>query len=380
LDPKTKKSCGLILSAGGSRGAYQAGVLKALVEILGKDNPGNPFPILTGVSAGAINASFLSAYADNLPKAIEILTEVWGNVTSEQVFRTDLGSLSKIGFRWLTDVSLGGLRKRAKAKALLDTTPLHDLLKKNIPFDKIEKNLKAGHLDAVGITATDYTTSQCITFVQTEKNIEMWERSRRKSEKTTLQIDHIMASSAIPVLFPPTSIGERFFGDGSLRNMAPLSPAIRLGAEKLIIVGVRSQKWYKRIGEHQNFRPTLARILGIMISSIFFDATDLDVERLSRINRTLNAFPTDEDHDLPLKPIDYLWLQPSEDIGILSRNYFNKLPRIIRYLVSGLGTATDASEIISYLLFEPDFCQYLMKMGYRDCLSRQTEIETFFEK
>lgn len=372
----------LVLSGGGARGAYQAGVVKAIVEIAAALGNPKPIQVITGVSAGAINALYLAASAHDLLLAARVMEEAWSNLRTSDVFRTDVRSLGGIGLNWLIALSMGSWQNRLKAQALLDTSPLRTYLQNNIPFEEVSNNIAKGALKAVALTATDYTTSQSITFVQGSDPLTLWQRSSRRAEKAVLDVDHVMASSAIPIFFPPVEKQSRYFGDGCLRNMAPLSPAIHLGADRLIIVGVRRSSTEEELRKRYSQAPGLARILSVMINSIFFDATEADMERMLRINRlveTLPRIPSFENPHIPLRPIDYVWIQPSEDIAAMARSHFDELPKLLKHLVSGLGSPDEASDLLSYLLFEPGFCRPLLELGYRDAVAQKASLEKFLQ-
>lgn len=371
------QNLGLVLSGGGSRGAYQAGVMKAISEISSKYGKRQPFDILTGVSAGAINVAFWAAHAENMKDAADSLCKLWSNVTFEQVFDSNVLSMGKLGSKWLLDVSLAPVFGKHRAESLLNTGPLRELLKNNLDFGAIQTNLEQGNLSAVSVTATDYRSTDSVTFIQSAKKIDLWERKQRISVQTKLSVDHIMASSAVPLFFPASQIGDSFYGDGCLRNTAPLSPAIHLGAKKLLIVGVRKQPPTSEMIQDKVNRPSIARVLSVVLNAIILDGVDWDVERLSRINNTLRAVPKEKLDTLPLKPIDFLWLHPSEDIGKLAQLETRQLPPVIRFLMKGLGPIQEASGIASYLLFDPVFCGQLIDMGYNDTIKRREEIESF---
>ncbi len=373
----SESKLGLVLSGGGSRGAYQAGVMKAIAEISNAYGSKQPFDIVTGVSAGAINVAFWAAHADNMREASENLCRLWNNVTFEQVFASDMFSMGRLSSKWLLDMSLAPMMGKHRAESLLNTEPLRQLIKKNLDFDLIQKNLDAGHLSAISVTGTDYSSTNSVTWVQSAKPVPMWERKQRVSVQSTLTVEHIMASSAVPLFFPAAQVGDSYYGDGCLRNTAPLSPAIHLGANKLLIVGVRKQPPTSEIQQYPPMKPSIARVMSVILNAILLDGVDWDIERLSRINNTLRAVPKDKLDHLPLKPIDFLWLHPSEDLGKLAQLETRQLPRMIRFLMKGLGPLKEASGIASYLLFDPVFCGQLIDMGYNDTLNRRDEVEKF---
>jgi len=375
-----EKKIGLVLSGGGARGAYQAGVLKALFEINGELKKPQQFKILTGVSAGAINSVHLASMAHDPQQCIKKNIELWSTVNSKKVFRTDFPSLGKIGLEMVRDLSFGSIFKKKFFHSFLDTKPLEEYLAKHISFESIQKNIDEGLIDAVAVTATSYTTSQCISFFQGKDSISTWKRSRRRGERVKLGVEHIMASSSIPIFFPPVALDERFFADGSLRNLAPLSAAIHLGAEKLFIVGVNYPKYLNWKNSRDVFSPSLARILSVLINAIFFDATEGDVERLTRINEILRVFPEERHHNVLLKPIDYFWIRPSEDLSQMAKDEAKNLPKLVRYLLGGLGSEEEGADLISFLLFEPGYCSRLVELGYKDCMDRKKELVEFLKK
>ncbi len=367
---------GLVLTGGGARGAFQAGAVRAISEIAADSGRSRPLSIITGCSAGAINATYVSAHIDR-PEEIARLADFWGNLRSDQVFRSDARSLSKIGVRWLFDLAFGGLRRRVGIKSLLDTQPLRELITQRIPFQNIPEQLRAGHLDALEVHATDYSTSANVSFVSQHVEHEPWERINRLSVSTTIGVEHVMASSSIPLFFPPAIVEGRYFGDGSLRNTAPLSPAIHLGAERLIIVGVRMTQ---TIDYHRQLpvKPTVARILSMILNAVFMDAVDTDLERLTRINRTVGLVPAEDRSSSGLRPIEFVYIRPNIDVGRMAANFYDRLPDSLRYLLRGLGSAEEASELVSYLLFHEEYCGTLVNLGYESAMAMRPEITRIF--
>jgi NTE family protein len=366
---------GLVLSGGGARGAYQAGVLTAVSEISASLGIKKTFSIYTGVSAGAINASFLASKADDFIAGSKDLCELWTRLDHERVFKSDALSLGRIGVQWLRDLSLGGITGKPAGPSLLDTAPLREMLLENLNFSAIQKNIEEGHLTALGLTAVDYHSSMSVTFIQGSNDLKIWQRARRYAERTNINSDHVMASAAIPVLFPPIKVADRWYGDGCIRNQAPLSAAIHLGADKLLVVGVRRQT--KDFVAHTPGPVrdiTVARVLNLLLNSVLLDGIELDVDRLHRINEFMDRLPANLRDQMNFKSIQAVWVHPSEDIGELAFANARKLPKFVRYLLKGLGSTEDAKEIISYLLFDPDFCTQLIEMGYRDGMAQKQQI------
>lgn len=377
----SKLNKGLVLSGGGARGAYQVGVLSAIADIAQSCGIHEAFNIYTGVSAGAINATFMAAGADNFSATAKDLVNMWSRLQSEQVFYSDIGSIGKIGFNWVKSVSVGGMTAATPGQALLDTAPLHQLLKDQVAFTKIQNNIDNGSLKALAITAMDYQASTAITFVQGEESLPDWQKSRRHSEKTNIQSEHVMASSAIPLLFPPIGVDTRYFGDGCVRNTAPCSPSIYLGSQKILVIGVRrsTQTVYESLVMKNSKAPSVGRVLNVLLNSVMLDGVELDVERLNRINSLIDEIPPAVHTNLPYKKVDVVWISPSSDIGEIAAQKHMKLPHIIRYLLKGLGSIQETSEIVSYLLFDPSFCTQLIEIGYEDGMRQKEEIQKFLE-
>jgi NTE family protein len=371
-----QKKVGLVLSGGGARGAYQAGVMKAVAEI-SRGNPNSlPISIITGVSAGAINASYLASCWDNPYKACNDLADLWCHLKSNEIFRTDAFSIGRIALGWIRDTTTGNLEEKKRARSFLDTRPLQKLIEEKIPLHRIQENLKNGFLEAVAVTAMNYANAHSITFVQGQEHLKNWNRTRRRSEFTEITTGHVMGSSAIPLFFPPIKVGNGHFGDGCLRNTAPLSPAIHLGSDKLIVVSVRRPDSVAPI-ETDDYEPTIARILGVIMNALLLDAIDLDMERMSRINETLKHVPEKTRTELSLRRMEYLWIRPSQDIGHMAAGKFDRLPKVMRYMMGGLGNSGESSELTSYLLFDPEFCGKLVDLGYQDGMDQRSEIERF---
>lgn len=375
-----KPKTALILSGGGARGAYQVGVLKGLAEIL-PEKKISPFRILSGVSAGAINCGKLASEIEHFNNAVEKLVYLWSKITTDQVFKTDFLSLNKFSL---------GLFGQKKVNSLLETSPLQELIEKFCDFKKISKNLEDQVIESFIITANNYDQSSAVSFVQTHSPHSVWKESRRQAVLAEIGSEHIMASSAIPMLFPPIQIGKDFFGDGCVRNSTPCSPAIRMGAEKLFVIGVRTQldsekfkQWENQQTKKSAHTPSMIKILNTLLNAVLLDSVEQDVMRIERINRLARQVKNQQDKhqsEAGLKVIPALCISPSQDIGELARHHAHHLPRLIRMTISAFGDLDEASEIISYLLFQPDFCKALIGMGYKDAMDSKEQIIDFFEK
>jgi NTE family protein len=373
-----KPKIGLIMSGGGARAAYQVGVLKAISEMLPPGSP-NPFAVICGASAGAINSAAVAAYAHNFQNAVRRLERVWGNFRVHHVFRADALGMMMNWLRWWGALFFGGMGKRSPV-ALLDRTPLYRLLKRHLPCDRIQSAIDAGLLHALSIAASGYGSGQSVTFYQGVSTITPWRRSTRVGSATEISVDHLMASSAIPLVFQAVPINREYFGDGSMRQIAPLSPAIHLGAERLLVIGAR-QEGYKppeRNGREAEY-PSLAQIGGHILSSIFLDALEADMERMRRINETLRRFPTShpetDNREAALRPVESLMISPSQDVRKIAERHKHHFPWPMRILLRGLGAyRRGGGELLSYLLFEKPYCQELMRLGYDDAVKRRDEV------
>ncbi len=368
MSAKVEKKLGLVLSGGGARGAYQAGVMQALAEILNSEKA--KLSVITGASAGAINAGFLASNLENPLVAAEKLVDLWRGIHADQVFKTDAFSIGKIGLKWALDTTLGAFYEKKLARSLLNTDPLRKLINENVSAEKIARNLAEGHFESLSIAAMDYASATSVSFVQAAKEVPMWDRYRRRGEQSVITADHILGSSAIPLFFPPVQIGSRFFGDGCVRNTAPVSSAIHLGAEKIIVVSARRPDSVAP-PIPLDYEPTIARVLGVIMNALLLDAIDLDMERLDRINHTLDNIDPDKLESMKLRKVEHFWLRPSLDIGNFAAGQFEQMPPVIRYVLGGLGSSRESSEITSYLLFEPAFCAKLVEIGYNDTLAQR---------
>jgi NTE family protein len=376
---------GLVLSGGGARAAYQVGAIRALSEIL--DTRTSPFSILTGLSAGAINISALAAGADDFPKAVAHLTEVWMSLTPESVYRTDASVLASLGARWLKDLTTGGLLGASRANYLLDTEPLRRMLTKQMDLSRLKEHFASGVLRGAAVSATNYLTGTIVTFYDGAEDIKPWLRRGRLAQREALSVEHVMASAAIPVFFPPVVVDGRIYGDGGVGMTAPISPAIHLGADKLLAIGIRASKSQEDLLAmnrelHAN-TVNVAQIGGVLLNALFLDSLDNDLERLQRINRTLGYVPAEARRANPdfLRRIPALSLQPSVDLGQLASDQYEKFPAMLRHMLRGIG-ATGASgwDLLSYVAFQPGYVSKLIELGFNDTIARRREIELFMSQ
>jgi NTE family protein len=370
----TPSRTALVLSGGGARGAYQAGLLQGLVELGVLPATGALFDVFVGSSAGSLNAAMLAAHADAFGAGVQRLIDVWSTIEAGDVFRTDIRSLGRIGVRWAWDLSFGGALRRVQPKSLLDTAPLRTLLGR-IPLGRLEANVQAGVLYALAVAATDLYTSTGFLFVHGRPEIKAWKRARWRVETTAIGIDHLMASSAIPIFFPSIEIGGRHFADGCIRNTSPLSPAIHLGAGRIIAIGVQGPSALparsKRLPP-----PTIAQIAGVLLDAVMLDAIEVDVEHSQRVNASVLTC-NDGDPSNPFRRVDVLWLRPSADFGAIAAELSHRVPPIVRYLMRGLGSDEAITELLSYLLFDPVFCGRLIALGRKDAAAAKPHVTRF---
>jgi NTE family protein len=385
----------LVLSGGGARAAYQVGVLLALSRLhrvaLGKRSiRHNPFGVICGTSAGAINALALASQADRFAMAVDQIAQIWRGFSAAQVYRADSLGVIRTGAQWLTMLSVGWVIarwRRARPRSLLDNTPLAELLHRLVDVDRVSQMLAQGHLHAAAISASSFTTGAHYTFYDTAADITPWQRSQRVAVRGPLNHGHLLASSAIPFVFPATSLmvqGQRgWFGDGSMRQTAPLSAAVHLGAQRLFIVGVgRLHEPADRVVEAGPY-PTLAQIGGHAMSSIFLDALAVDIERMQRINRTLSLLSPQARAESELRPLQALVISPSQRLDDIAARHIGALPVPVRALLRGVGVGGQGEQargaaLASYLLFEAPFTQELMALGQADTLARRDEVLAFF--
>jgi NTE family protein len=354
-------------------------VLKAVARLLPEREP-NPFHVICGTSAGAINAAVLAGRAANFERAVADMEQVWANFSASQVYRSDDWTMLKTSLHWLAAAVLGGLGVGNPA-SLLDNAPLRDLLTQNVRFDGIRRAIEQGHLDAIAVTASAYSTARSVTFFQGRREMPGWTRVRRIGRPTRLDLDHLMASAAVPFVFPPVKIGGEFYGDGSMRHRAPLAPAIHLGADRMLVVGVRDERPDAEppVGAMPE-RPTFAHLAGYMLDTLFLDGLYTDLERLSSINRILEqAGETKLSGALStLRPLHTLVIVPRQDLRSIAAEFVHELPRGVRVLLRGLGASSHSGlQLVSYLLFESGFTRALIEMGYRDAMEMEDALRDF---
>ncbi|HEX2139680.1 MAG TPA: patatin-like phospholipase family protein [Woeseiaceae bacterium] len=369
----------LVLPGGGARGAFQVGVLKAIAELL-PPRAGNPFPILSGTSAGAINSVVLASKARRFCLAAQELERVWGNFYSGQVFRTDSWTMLKSSLHWMTAFVTAGLIG-GTPRSLLDNAPLRALLSRNVRFPRIQSSIENGHLHAVAVTAAGYSSARSTTFFQAQPAVRTWSRTRRVGVRQALHLDHLMASIAVPMIFPPVMIGDEYFGDGAMRQATPLSPAIHLGADRILVIGVRNEMadTLPDPGVSRGF-PSFAQIAGYMLDTLFMDGLYTDIERMTRINQLIDSVPPD--HRVgPLarmRPIDTMLVVPSRDLREIAYEHRRAMPVPVRLLLRGIrADSANESRLLSFLLFEEEYTRELIELGYADAMRIRDELRDF---
>lgn len=372
---------GLILSGGGARAAYQVGVLAGIADLLPPGAP-NPFPVIVGTSAGAINAVKLASGALHFRTAVHQLTDFWQGFRSEQVLRSDWRGVIAQARRFVGN-SLLGIGSDVPV-ALLDSSPLRDLLTERLDLESINAAIEARHLRAVAVTAFGYESGHAMTFYQGKGTIEPWLRHRRLGVPTQLTIDHLLASSAIPLLFAPVKIGQEYFGDGAVRQSAPISPALHLGANRVLVVGVSGNsrgidagKQIQRVASGK--QPTLAQISGHMLNSTFIDNLESDIEVLERMNLVSDLLPCEQRvRKKGLAPVEVLVIAPSQPIDQIAARHRHELPRALRTFLRGPGaTKTSGASVLSYLLFEAGYCRELIELGRYDAMAQGEQLKRF---
>ena len=367
------------MTGGGARAAYQVGVLRALSELLPKEVD-NPFPIICGTSAGAINAAVMAADAADFRRGVRRLMTVWKNFHVRQVYRADPPGVLRNSSRWIFNALTGGAFSRMPV-SLLDNSPLAALLAHYLDFPAIQRRIDAGELTAFSVTCSGYSSGQSVTFYQGAPGLQPWQRARRIGTPMTIGLEHLLASSALPFIFPPVHINREYFGDGSMRQIAPISPALHLGADRVLVVGTGRQSAVDVARARSNVYPSVAQIAGHALNSIFLDGLSVDLERLERINRTLNLIPAEKlaEANLPLRPVKVLFISPSQPIERIAARFVHELPATVRFILRPTGALNrSGSNLVSYLLFEESFCRTLIDLGYQDTVNREKEVREFF--
>ncbi|ALQ08798.1 MULTISPECIES: patatin-like phospholipase family protein [Pseudoalteromonas] len=374
VDPK-KPKIALLLTGGGARAAYQVGVLKALAHSMPRTAP-LPFRVINGTSAGAINSAALACYASCAHLAVRKLESVWKNFSTSMVYKSDfLSVFGHIARNILTSFQSEHINH--PPASLLNNRPLRSLLNEILDLHRIERNLHRNYLDALSITASSYTTGDSVAFFQSNTQTS-WQRAKREGRATRINVEHLMASSAIPMVFPSVNIYNHYFGDGSIHQLSPLSPSIHLGAEKIFIIGVDQPKELHPPGYSAHY-PGLSAVAGHLLDSVFTDTMQSDLERLDRINRTLGLLPARDKHQ-ELKQIDTFVINPSQNFNAIAAQYYNDMPWAIKVLLRTIGVKKHSqSSLTSYLLFEKRYTQHLMQIGYEDGMKKLPEIRKFLE-
>lgn len=364
--------CAVVLPGGGARAAYQVGVLKAIAEFAGKGF--SPFPVICGTSAGAINAAVIASHAHEFGVGVDRLERFWATMHCDRIYRTDALTVFRAGLHWVATMLSGGLL-HVQPRSLLDNGPLRDFLGETLRLEGIGTAIDRGALRGVSVTASGYSRAAAVSFYQAP-DVAPWSRARRTGEPAAITLEHLLASAALPILFPAELIGNEYFGDGGMRMIAPLSPAIHLGAERILVIGTRDEKPDPEPDRPANY-PSLGEIGGYLLDTIFMDTLNADLARMSRINHTLSLVPAERRRESNLKHIDSLVVRPSRDLRHLTSEYVGSIPRSVRMLLRTLGGWGRDWRMASYLLFEAPYCQQLMALGYDDGRRQETEIRRF---
>lgn len=365
LQHKDESTLGLVLTGGGARAAYQVGVLKGIAEQLGR-GAGSPFQVVTGTSAGAVSAIALASDAAHFRHAVYTIEKVWREFRVHHVIRADAVSVLRSGLQWILALLTGGWLVHPP-RSVFDNTPLWELLRKNLHFDGIPRGMYKQHLRAVGICATSYSDADSVTFYACSGPIEPWTRAARKGARVHLTLEHLMASLSIPFLFRPIFLHQQYFGDGAMRQTSPLSPAIHLGANRLLVIGVGDPASAGLGMPPIRTEPTFGQMFGFMLDSLFMDQLQSDLERIQAHNEVSPR-------------IDCLVLTPSQDLSEIASRHRSELPRSIRALLRAMGANSSkpsAGTLLSYLLFERGYTRELIALGLRDARARAEEIRTF---
>jgi len=372
--PQGPTRLGLVLPGGGARAAYQVGVLRAIADLL-PARATNPFPVITGTSAGAVNATAIAVHGERFRVAVGNLERVWRNFQVNQVFRSDTASMLRSGLHWLLAMMSGGWLL-PPPKSLFDNSPLRELLKTQFDFNGVRRAINAGQLDALSISAAGYISARSMSFYEAKPGSAPWSRLRRAGEPAILSLDHLMASVAVPFLFPPVLMEDEYFGDGSMRQASPFSSAIHLGADRLLVIGTRNET-HSSV-PHPPLCPTFGQIFGYMLDALFTDGLYADMERLTQINQLVELGVPAAPDGTQLKKIDMMVILPSRDISEIARHHVGSLPRALRVLLRTMGALnTGGGQLMSYLLFQDSFTRELIALGYQDAMKRSDDLLAF---
>ena len=379
MGERSRPKIGLIMTGGGARAAYQVGVLRALAE-LAPPEINTPFSIICGTSAGAINAAVMAVHASNFRRGVSRLETVWKNFHVHQVYRADAPGVFSNSVRWFLALLRGGAVFK-RPVSLLDNTPLRDLLERSLNFPAVQRAIDSGDLTAFSVTCSGYTSGQSVTFYQGRPDLQPWQRARRIGVPAPITVDHLLASAALPFIFPPVHINREFFGDGSMRQIAPVSPALHLGADSVLVIGVGRQLQSQGVERLKvSTHPPLAQIAGHALNSIFLDSLEVDLERLQRINRTLELIPREllEKSNYPLHRVDFRVITPTVELEKIALLHRDALPKTISALFYTVGAMRrTGANLLSYLLFEQSYCRALIQLGYNDTMSRKDDLVAF---
>ena len=372
---KSKNCTALILPGGGARGAYQVGVLKAIGELTAGE--ANPFPVICGTSAGAINAAVLASHAHEFAVGVQRLEQFWRSMYCARVYRTDAWTVFKSGMRFALTLLSGGLI-RTNPRAFLDNTPLYLFLRETLRLEGIQTAIDLAALRGVAITASGYSSASATSYFQAADDIAAWERTRRKGVAAELNVHHLLASAALPILFPAERIGNEYFGDGGMRMVAPLSPAIHLGANRIMVIGTRDEKPDLPPQQPADY-PSAGEIGGYLMDTIFMDTLNADLARMKRINKTLQLVPEEKRTQTGLININSLVIKPSKDLRFVTQAHVNTIPKSVQILLRTLGGWGRDWRMASYLLFESAYCSELIELGYVDGMQAEQEVIDFLK-
>lgn len=384
VNPLHSARIGLLLTGGGARTAYQAGVLSAVAEIVGGTH--FPYRFLSGSSAGSINAAFLASHATRWPQAAQDLCDVWHSITAERVFSTEVLNWYLRGARWISWLAVPRIVKH-QPDAFLDNSPLIKTLRELIDMDAIGENLSAGHFDAIGIGASSYTSGRHVTFYQAREQVSDWQSADRVALRQPLSIQHLAASSAIPFVFSPVPLqingGVEWFGDGTMRQSAPLMPLVQAGAQRILAISVSPEERASMFARRQDSGdkpPTLAQVAGHALASVFYDALPAEIEQIERVNAALQLLKREIPDQFPFRPMEVLAIFPSEPIENIALRHVRTLPpRVRSFLKTFGGTESSGMSLASYLLFEPQFTDELIDLGRRDAMAKAAQIRALFD-